>query len=131
MPVTIKPTENRAREASCSNITKADHLQASCKEEHKKSKRIIQSSFNEANLQDTSNSNNGFVYACIYAYNNHHHRIIRPEDVWFGILSQLGFYINGNAEDLRSIFVSHEGKKELVVNGAGSLGSFDHATFPP
>jgi uncharacterized protein DUF4419 len=132
MPVTITPTENRAKEAFCSKLNNADHLlRASCQDEHEKCKRIIQSSFNESNLQDISESNNGFVYACIEAYNNHHHLTLRPEDVWFAILSQLGFYVNGNAEDLRSIFVSHKGQKELVVEGTGTIDSFDHATFPP
>jgi hypothetical protein len=132
MPVTIEPTGNRATEAFCSKVTNAHHLlQSSCNDEHQKCKRIIQSSFNESNLQDISRSNNGFVYACIEAYNNHHHLTLRPEDVWFAILSQLGFYVNGNAEDLRSIFVSHKGQKELIVQGTGTIDSFDHATFPP
>ncbi|KAG6837376.1 hypothetical protein H0H93_010534 [Arthromyces matolae] len=40
---------------------------------------------------------------------------IIPDDVWIAILSQLNFYINAHAEDLRSKFVSHADKKELVV----------------
>ena len=49
------------------------------------------------------------------AYNQHHHLQIRPEDVWFAIVSQLCFYINRHAEDLREKFVAHKGKKELTV----------------
>jgi hypothetical protein len=92
---------------------------------------MIQTSFNEANLKDVTNSGNGFVYSCIEAYNNHYHLTIRPEDVWFAILSQLGIYINGNAEELRHVFVAHKGKKELVVYGCGTIDTFDFATFPP
>ncbi|KDQ55839.1 hypothetical protein JAAARDRAFT_208606 [Jaapia argillacea MUCL 33604] len=38
----------------------------------------------------------------------------KPDDVWIAILTQLSFYINANAEELRSQFVAHEGKKQLV-----------------
>jgi hypothetical protein len=58
---------------------------------------------------------NGFVDTVIYAYNKHHNLVIRPDDVWIAILSQLSFYINDNAETLRSKFVAHEGKKELEL----------------
>jgi hypothetical protein len=116
MPVTINPTGNRAREVSLKKMsTRKQLLQGSCKDEYKKCERIVQSSFNHANLRDASPSNHGFVYACVEAYSKHHHLTIRPEDVWFAILSQLGVYINGNAEELRSIFVSHAGQEHLVV----------------
>lgn len=48
-----------------------------------------------------------------HAYSAHHHLCIRPEDVWFAILTQITFYINAHAEGLRSFFVAHEGKKQL------------------
>ena len=73
MPVTIKPTENRAREASIhKTLTSKQLLEGSCHDEHGKCERIIESSFNHVNLRDTSSSKNGFIYACINAYNEHH-----------------------------------------------------------
>lgn len=51
------------------------------------------------------------TYSSAYSY--HHHLRIRPEDVWFAILTQISFFINANAEQLRSFFVAHDGKKEL------------------
>lgn len=48
-----------------------------------------------------------------HAYSAHHHLRIRPEDVWFAILTQITFYINAHAEELRSFFVAHQGKKKL------------------
>lgn len=48
-----------------------------------------------------------------HAYSNHHHLLIRPEDVWFAILTQMTFFINAHAEELRSFFVDHKGKKKL------------------
>ncbi len=61
------------------------------------------------------NSVNGFIAACLEAYNHHYHLVIDPNDVWIAILNILQIYIDKNAEKLRSRFVSHEGQKELKV----------------
>jgi hypothetical protein len=49
------------------------------------------------------------------AYNRHHKLVLRPEDIWLAIQCQFAFYVNKNSEELRTIFVAHEGKKELVI----------------
>ena len=49
----------------------------------------------------------------IRAYNDHQHLVLRPDDVWQG--SQFSLYIQKNAEDLRHIFVQHEGQRHLEV----------------
>ena len=59
------------------------------------------------------------------AYNMHHNLVIRPEDVWFAILSQLSLYINKNLKELRDHFVSHKGKKELIVKTIGTRFTVD------
>jgi len=48
-------------------------------------------------------------------YNKHHALTIRADDVWLAILTQFSFFVSGNAEALRSLFVLHEGKKELSM----------------
>ena len=58
---------------------------------------------------------NGFFNTIFHAYSNHYHLVLRPDDVWFAILVQLNFYINAHAEELRSFFVSHDGKRELKI----------------
>ncbi|KAK4206083.1 hypothetical protein QBC37DRAFT_445189 [Rhypophila decipiens] len=60
-------------------------------------------------------STNGLVSTLLAAWNHHHHLILRPDDIWLAVLSQLGFFINAHAEELRSLFVAHEGKKKLEV----------------
>jgi hypothetical protein len=85
----------------------------------------IQSSFKDLTNTNICPSSNGFVCAVFAAYSHHHHLSIRPEDVWFTILSQLSFYINAHAEELRSSFVAHEGQKELVVSGIGTIQTVD------
>lgn len=76
---------------------------------------IIQSSFNTKHGTSLLGSENGFVYTVRAAYNGHHHLTLRPEDVWFAILTQLSTYINKHAEELRGQFVAHEGQKELKI----------------
>ncbi|USP79874.1 duf4419 domain-containing protein [Curvularia clavata] len=88
------------------------------------SKGIIQSSFSKHAFENSHlvPSSNGFVKAALNAYNHHHHLTIRPDDVWFAILSQLSF---SNAEALRDHFVSHQGQKELRVKEVGTIQSVD------
>jgi len=85
--------------------------------------------FNLLSRHDFNNTicpqSNGFVNAAINAYNQHHHLVIRPDDVWFAILVQLSLYINNHAEELRGKFVAHKGKKELGIIRAGSRYTVD------
>lgn len=66
-------------------------------------------------LNPRAGSKNGFVYAAMSAYLEHHHLIIRPEDIWFAILAQFSIYINANAESIRKLFVEHEDQKPVEV----------------
>ncbi len=58
---------------------------------------------------------NGFFGAFYEAYINHGDVKITPDDVWSAIMLYFSKYVNDNAEKLRSAFVNHEGKKELVI----------------
>ncbi|KAG0288429.1 hypothetical protein BGZ96_007818 [Linnemannia gamsii] len=69
--------------------------------------------------------NNGFVNTALKAYNEHHHLVLRPDDVWIAILSQFNFFVNANAEKLRHLLVAHEGQKELSIETSGALHSWD------
>ncbi|MCJ1326765.1 hypothetical protein MMC10_003430 [Thelotrema lepadinum] len=82
---------------------------------------LIQSSFSEDYLKENTifPSRNGLLLAVEAAWSGHHHLVLRPEDFWFAILTQLGFYICAHAEELRSSFVSHEGQKEFTIIYAG------------
>ncbi|GLB42672.1 putative protein with domain of unknown function (DUF4419) [Lyophyllum shimeji] len=75
--------------------------------------RLLQSSVDR--MQPVIPKKNGFVLGVVEAYNHHHHLVIRPDDVWIAILSQLNFYINAHAKELRDKFVDHEEKRDLVV----------------
>ena len=49
--------------------------------------------------------------------------ILRPDDVWIAITTSFARYMEVHAEDLRSKFVDHEGQKELVAYGGGTIMS--------
>ena len=68
---------------------------------------------------------NGLVFGAIEAYNKHHIMTFDPTKVWLTILAQYNFFHERFAEDLRELFVNHEGKKELVVTISGNIQTFD------
>lgn len=80
-------------------------------------------------MRDIIPEKNGFVEAVIEAYNNHRGLIVRPDDVWLAIMTQFSFFVNGNSEALRKVFVSHEGKRELVIESGGNRYNMDTASM--
>lgn len=81
----------------------------------KRMKSVLQSTVSHDVASKVLSMGNGLVHTCIEAYNRHHHLFLRPDDIWIAIVTQFSFYVNSNAEKMRSFFVAHEGKKELVV----------------
>lgn len=132
MPVTITTADHGPRVWKQAKTTSPLNLfRSAASLEFGNCKQILQSSFSEKDLQQThlTPSCNGLVFAAYYAYSNHHHLTIRPEDVWFAILSQLNFYINAHAEELRDYFVAHQGQKELKVYAVGTIDTVDFGTL--
>lgn len=56
-----------------------------------------------------------FVDTVFYGYQKHHNVILRPDDMWTAIAVQFSLYVNANEKELRHLFVSFNGKKELQV----------------
>ncbi|KAL0573384.1 hypothetical protein V5O48_008581 [Marasmius crinis-equi] len=128
MPITFQVASHPARRWSQPKVSSPEwFLAESSERDAGQSRGIVQTSFTSARLNTShiSVSNNGLVRAAFHAYSGHHHLIIRPDDVWVSILSQLTFYVNAHAEELRSFFVAHEGKKQLVVLEEGTIDSVD------
>jgi hypothetical protein len=73
-------------------------------------------------------SENGLVNSIIDAYSQHHQLTLRPEDIWFAVLTQISVYITTHAEELREKFVEHEGQKELKIK-SGDRYSIDFGAF--
>jgi hypothetical protein len=120
MPVSFTPSNVEARPIDCATETPSSLLSRT----QQKGNEIFQSSFPETSSNIVP-SDNGFVRTILDAYNYHRALIIRPDDVWLAISVQFSFFVNGNAELLRSQFVTHEGKKELVVKAFGTRYTVD------
>ena len=128
MSVTIQTGDLAPRAWKRNEATSASDLFSGVsRKDSNRSKRIIQSSFSNASLASSSisASKNGLVYTLYNAWSGHHHLTLRPEDIWFAILSQLNFYINAHAEELRSFFVAHEGQKKLETIDYGTIDTVD------
>jgi len=63
----------------------------------------------------TSSSRNNFFDSFFLPYNLHGEIILSPDDIWFQISLAFSQHVNINSEALREKFVSHKGKKKLIV----------------
>ncbi len=71
---------------------------------------------------------NPFYHTLITAYANHKSVTLSPDMIWLLISQGFARYVNAHAEELRFLFVDHEGKKELIVH-TDDLFS-EHADWP-
>ncbi|THU90809.1 hypothetical protein K435DRAFT_968487 [Dendrothele bispora CBS 962.96] len=129
MPVSFYPANHPSEpvivgEKYLKNTTPLTLLRSACYSQYEKSDEILQSSFKH-HMKPVLPRSNGFVNTIVDAYNRHHALSLRPDDVWICILTQFNFFVNANTEALRSIFVSHEGKKELTVEAFGDRHTVD------
>ncbi|KAL9586671.1 MAG: hypothetical protein Q9212_000740 [Teloschistes hypoglaucus] len=131
MPVTVKPAKHGAEERKKNYLPLVQNpmewLNGACRNEGAQCKELLQSSFEKHSTIEASP--NGFVHGAITAYNHHHALLIRPDDVWFAILSQFNFFVNAHAEELRNQFVAHQGKKLLVLKYCATRYTMDFALF--
>src|SRR5205085_1689909 len=125
MPVTIRTHPLQGEPWRMEVSSDASHLlRSAARTESGYVTRHMQDSFPEGTK--LTPSVNGLVDAAITAWNTHHHLVLRPDDIWVAIISQLGFYIDAHAEELRDFFVAHAGKKELEVE---QITDPDHADY--
>ena len=85
--------------------------------------KIIQSSWSEGEQGFVSEL--GLSAAILEAYSYHHDLVLRPDNFWQAILTQFGFYMLGNAEELRDRIVDFQGKTKLVVGGGRDIFTTD------
>lgn len=123
MPTTVKPRPgivgyNRRRTFTASESLRNVSFKDS-------QPRILQASYTNSDSQIFP-SKNGLVNTIIWAFQQDLHLEFRPDDVWLGILAQLSFFVNGHAEDLRRVFVSHSGQRDISVDmRPNSLATLD------
>ncbi len=107
MPVTIKPSDHGASSwtgRANRQVTSPEQLlQRTTTDDRGRSsiqpRGMLQSSFADGQLAEANMyaAKNGFVYACLEAYNMHHRLVLRPDDVWLAILMQQSIYVNTHA----------------------------------
>lgn len=96
-------------------------------DEAEKNNSLVASSFaSEHNLEYQGEG--PFFSTLVTAYANHMSVTLSPDMVWLLISQGFACYVDAHAEELRSLFVDHDGKKELVVEGKDIL--FDNADWP-
>lgn len=63
-------------------------------------------------LAEANSIENSFVGAVHAAYARHYPLVISPDMIWQCIAQGFAIHVNRNAERLRDLFVTHEGKKK-------------------
>lgn len=61
----------------------------------------------------------------VKAWSQHRPVALSPDVIWMLICQQLSHHINQNPEKYKSLFVSHEGKKEICIQSSTDLYSED------
>lgn len=84
--------------------------------------------YNE-NIQAEYSAQPAFYRAFCEAYNNHYDMILSPDDIWLIVCLQFTKYVGANAEKMRELFVSHEGKKKLSVTTRKELEESEWTEF--
>lgn len=113
MPTTVRPRPGVVGQNRRRTFTASERLRnVSFKDSQR---RILRASCTNNNSQ-VCPTKNGLVNTIIWAFQQDLHLELRPDDVWLGILTQLSFFVNGHAEDLRQVFVSHAGKRDISVD---------------
>ena len=132
MPVTVKTAEHEASLIDSQRTSASNYpLEILNGADSKKHGELLQSSFDDDDMPPSiSADRNGFVHSVTKAYNDHHHLVIRPDDIWLAITTQFSAYVNAHAEELRHAFVAHEGQEELVVEyTSGNRDTVDWGNF--
>lgn len=123
MPATVEPQPGIVGQNRRRTFTPSESLRnVSFKDSQR---RVLRTSYinNESRICP---SKNGLVNTLIWAFQQDLHLQLRPDDVWLGILTQLSFFVNGHAEDLRRVFVSHSGQRDISVDmRPSSLATLD------
>ncbi|CAF1136976.1 unnamed protein product [Rotaria magnacalcarata] len=75
-----------------------------------------------ANGHHTSSEEKHAIFsAFLYAYNSHEDIVLCPDDLWLMVCIYFSNYVNANAEQLRRLFVDHEGSQLLTIVQVGLI----------
>jgi hypothetical protein len=69
---------------------------------------------------DATSYNQSLAGTIIQAWNQHYDLVLSPDHVWTAIATVISTYISDHGEELRSVFVDHEGKEEVKIDDVGN-----------
>lgn len=116
----VKKAESPLRETKSEKVLtklmnkKADNMFAELDEPKKANNVLLCSSINN-NEEIIQTYSHPFVQAVYQAYADHRPLEISPDMMWLMIAQGFALHVKENAEDLRKIFVDHEGQVNLDV----------------
>jgi hypothetical protein len=93
---------------------------------------VVRSIYSKGRLIDETSgiyaAQDSFVRGAIDASAMHQHLVLRPDDVWFTILTQLGFYMRKHKDDqlVRDIWASFDGKPPPKNDGWVLFGYYQN-----
>ena len=73
---------------------------------------------------------NGLVEAIHRSYSYHYLLVLSPDHIWMCIVQGFATHVNQNAENLRNLFVEHEGKKTIIVRRDDFVKGSPHNPWP-
>ncbi|KAF2656544.1 hypothetical protein K491DRAFT_703992 [Lophiostoma macrostomum CBS 122681] len=120
MPITVRPSANRVGRLTQNPSDPSQFLRLldEWKGREPKDHTIFRSFFDAPDKDEPLRiipHLNGFVHGIVQAFKQDLHLVLRPDDVWLSIITQLSFYVNKNAEGLRSKIVKHDGQVEISI----------------
>jgi hypothetical protein len=73
---------------------------------------------------------NGFFQTINLAYSYHLPLVLSPDNVWLAISQAFAIHVNQHAEELRSLFVSHQGKKTILIEENSFIKGSPYNNWP-
>ena len=69
----------------------------------------------QRSMPRVSSFSHAIMEAVHFSYSDHYPLVLSPDHVWLAIAQGFAQHVNANAEALRKRFVSHEGKKMILI----------------
>ena len=106
---------------ACTMISCQTALRVQIRQDSNPERRILERKTNKVkiiaiHLLDTGAHPNGFIDAAVTAFAQHHSLSLRAQHIWLLILQAVAVHVRTNADTVRSKWVAHKGRKNLIVN---------------
>lgn len=111
-----KALEEESMDELLEFILEKNNMDADGKAEKSKTEVLCHSEEPQKNL--VGSRTNALMLAAYMAYADHRPLVLSPDMIWLAISQGLALHVNQNAEELRHLFVDHEGQIAIEVERA-------------